>query len=99
MEPALKIDKPEPKDPGDHFPDFHRQESRLKMLERDVARLEKRATAHALDNNKALGKIAILEAGLAKQRALAEELFLWFESDCGDPVSESLVKALEEARK
>jgi hypothetical protein len=42
-------------------------------------------------------RLAALEDGLAKQRALAEELFLWFESDCDAPVSESLIKALEDA--
>ncbi len=68
-----------------------------------VAALEERFTrmdfalANMLDDCEK--RITVLDAALAKQRALNEELFAWFESDCDSEVSESLVAAFVEVLK
>lgn len=61
--------------------------------------LELRVEADGVAINKLFTRITALESALAKQRALNEELFAWFESDCDSEVSESLVAAFVEVLK
>ncbi len=61
-------------------------------LERRVAALE----AAVEENASSLRRLA---EDWRKQRALNEELFAWFESDCDSEVSESLVAAFVEVLK